>query len=268
MNNRISKKGRVPMAEVIIMAAGVCCLAYYILIVSYAGFKAAFSGAWLLAGCVLFLLEIILTIDKKYDFLRIIPKWVLVTAGMIVAIGGLLFFILFGCVLSKIRAYPEKKADYCIVLGAQIRGERITRSLKYRLDAAYAYYNENPDCMLIVSGGQGDGENISEAEAMKKYLISLGVPEDRIIMEDASTSTNENLRFSYEIIKDREDEDSAVVICSNNFHVFRALKLAENIGIDSAEGLAASSDKILEFNYMIRDSLAIFKELLLGNIKL
>lgn len=250
----------------IIILAGVCCLAYYIRIISYAGLHSPLAGLWLFAGCVFLLSAAVLAADKKFNFLSKIPKWLLTAAGIAVGAGGLLFLILFGCVLSKINAVPEKQADYCIVLGAQIRGESITRSLKYRLDKAAEYYEKNPDCILIVSGGQGTGESISEAEAMKRYLTEKGVPEDQILMEDKSTTTNENLRFSYELIKENGGEASGVVICSNDFHIFRALKLAENIGMEEPQGLAAKSDSILKFNYMVRDSLAIFKEFLMGNI--
>ncbi|MBQ8281202.1 MAG: YdcF family protein [Lachnospiraceae bacterium] len=250
----------------IITITAICCLLYYSTIISYAGTGTAFAEAWLIAGCALIIVAIVLMADRKFDFLKYIPKWVLISVASVVAAGGLLFMVLFGCVLSKMNSCPEHKADYVIVLGAQIRGENITRSLKYRLEAAYEYYRENPDCVIVVSGGQGEGENISEALAMQRYLVEKGVPEDKIIMENKSTSTNENLRFSYEIIKSRGDENVNIVICSNDFHIFRALKLAEKIGIKNPEGLASKSDEILHFSYMVRDSLAIFKEVLLGNI--
>ena len=86
-------------------------------------------------------------------------------------------------------------------------------------------------------------------------------------MEDKSTTTNENLKYSYRIIKDRGD-DAKVLICSNNFHIFRAVKLAKHIGMKNVEGLAADSDNILLVSYMVRDSFAIFKEFLLGNISI
>lgn len=254
------------MAELFITAAGGCCLAYYILIVSYAGFHSPLAGLWLFCGCAFVLAAAVLFADRRLHFLKLIPKWILTVIGIAVGAGGLLFLVLFGCVLSKINARPERGADYCIVLGAQIRGESLTRSLRYRLDAALEYYGENPDCIIVASGGQGAGESISEAEAMKRYLMENGVPEENILTEERSTTTNENLRFSYELIRNNGAEDPDIVICSNDFHIFRALKLAEHIGIENPQGLASKSDSILKFNYMVRDSLAIFKEFLIGNI--
>ncbi len=232
---------------------------------SYAGMGTPFAGIWLLAGCFFMVAASIPFLNKKLNFIDKIPKGVIAGAAVFVALCGLLFFILFGCVLSKMNSYPKEKADYVIVLGAQVRGTLITRSLQYRLDTALEYYEENPDCKIVVSGGQGEGEDISEAQAMFEYLVERGVPVEKIILEDESTSTNENLRFSYELIKEDGGEDVHIVICSNDFHIFRALQLAKNVGID-AEGLASKSDPILHLNYMVRDSVALLKEWMLGNI--
>lgn len=253
------------ISQLITIITGIGCLTYWFSLVSYAGLGTPFAGIWLLAGCFFLVAAMVIKADKKQDFLRHIPKWLLASVAGVVAACGLLFFVLYGCVLSKIDAYPEEKADYVIVLGAQVRGTFITRSLQYRLDAALEYYEENPDCKIVVSGGQGEGEDISEAQAMFGYLVERGVPAEKIILEDRSTSTNENLRFSYELIKEDGGEDVHIVICSNDFHIFRALELAENVGID-AEGLASKSDSILHLNYMVRDSVALLKEWMLGNI--
>ena len=89
---------------------------------------------------------------------------------------------------------PEDNCDYIIVLGCQIRGDWITKSLKNRLDAAYDYACSNQDTRIIVSGGQVKGENKTEALAMYEYLCSRGISSERIVMEDKSTDTNENMR--------------------------------------------------------------------------
>lgn len=242
------------------------CLLYYAVIVIYAGFGASFVNFWLLAAFGFAAIAGVFYFNKRIQLFAKIPKPVLGAVGIIIAAGVILFVFLFGCVVSGMVSKPEKKAEYVIVLGAQIRGERITKSLKYRLEAAYEYYKDNGDVIIIVSGGQGEGEDTSEAFAMKKYLEEKGVPSDSILMEDKSTTTNENLMYSYEIICDRGDNEAQILICSNNFHIFRAVKLAKHIGIKNVEGLAAESDKILLASYMVRDSFAVFKEFLLGNI--
>lgn len=244
------------------------CLVYYLMISIYAGFGSSFVHFWLLAALGFAAVSILFAVDKKVHIFIRIPKPVIISACGIIAAGVMLFVFLFGCVVSGMMSKPENKADYVIVLGAQIRGEHITKSLRKRLDAAMEYYYENGEVMIIVSGGQGKGEDIPEAFAMKQYLEENGIPSGNIIMEDKSTTTNENLRFSYDIICEHGDEEANILICSNNFHIFRAVKLARHIGLQNVEGLAASSDNKLLLSYMVRDSLAIFKEFLLGNISI
>lgn len=247
-------------------AVSILCLLYYISIVVYAGIHSAFVNFWIMAAVGFAVLAVFFYLNRTMNIISKIPKPIVYIVSTIVLLGFLLFCFLFGCVVSGMNDKPENEADYVIVLGAQIRGERVTKSLAKRLDAAIEYYEENNDVIIIVSGGQGTGEDISEAAAMKKYLMDRSVPEENILEEEKSTTTNENLKFSYQIICDRGDEDSNIVICTNNFHVFRAKKLAKHIGMKNVEGLAAESDNKLIVSYMVRDSLAIFKEFLMGHI--
>ena len=162
---------------------------------------------------------------------------------------------------------PERDADYVIVLGAQVRGTRITKSLRYRLDIALEYLEENPSAKVIVSGGQGSGEDISEAAAMKGYLIERGLEAERILLEDRSVNTAENIRFSKELIEaDGGSEEASVVIATNSFHVFRALRIAAKQGLTQVSGLSARNDQILMASYYVRECLAIIKDFLWGNI--
>ncbi len=152
----------------------------------------------------------------------------------------------------------EYNEETVIVLGCGIRGERVSVGLAKRLNKAYEYHLQNPEAVIIVSGGQGPQEDISEALAMKRYLINKGVPEDKIIMEDKSTSTIENFRFSHEIMKEKGFSDSSVVFVTNGYHVYRAASYAK------AEGLTVKhlgTDIIwytIPMNYM-REMLAVLK---------
>ena len=126
-----------------------------------------------------------------------VPKWL-----------KILFFVLLCIVLvfsSGLYFYGKNDnahfdEDAVIVLGAGLRGDRPSTTLKGRLNAAYEYHLENPDALIIVSGGQGHDEDITEAEAMKKYLVALGIPDDRIVKEEKSTSTYEK-RFLIHSVK-------------------------------------------------------------------
>ncbi len=244
----------------------VFCFLYFLMIVLYSGIGSSFVGFWFIASIGFAGMALAFYLNKTMKLFSKTPNFILFGLCGIIAAVFLLFFILVGCVISGMISKPQNKADYVIVLGAQIRGERITKSLAKRLDAALEYYNDNNNMVIIVSGGKGKGEDVTEASAMKKYLEDKGIPSDNILLEDKSSSTNENLKYSYEIICERGDEGSNVLVCSNNFHIFRAVKIAKHIGIENVEGLAAKSDNKLLLNYIVRDSFAIFKELLIGNI--
>ncbi len=121
------------------------------------------------------------------------------------------FLTVEAVVFSAGRKAPEQEASYVIVLGAQVRGETPTLVLNARINAAAKYLVENPTAIAVASGGQGSGEAISEAEAIRRGLLRLGIAEERILMEDRSTSTAENLKFSAEVIQqyERAGKDAA-----------------------------------------------------------
>lgn len=239
------------------------CIVYYIIAASYAGVGSSFLTFWLAAFAEFLLLAVFFYISGKRDWMEHIPNAIKVIAVVIVSAGLLLFAILEGMIISKMHAVPEKDVDYLVVLGAQVRGTRVTKSLARRLDAAYEYAAGHEKVIVIVSGGQGTGEDISEAEAMERYLLDAGLPEKRIIMEDKSTTTKENLIFSREKI---DNPNASVGVVTNNFHVYRAMKLAEKSGYKDVQGLAGKSDNVLFINYMVREAFAILKEYLVGNI--
>ena len=121
-----------------------------------------------------------------------VVRWVfyLGYAGFLAA-----FLVVFPLMLRGALDPPAPGADAVVVLGAGVRGDRVSQTLAYRLDAALSYAQDNPDALVIVSGGQGPGENLPEAEAMANYLMAAGLPPDRLVLEDGSTSTEENFRL-------------------------------------------------------------------------
>lgn len=178
---------------------------------------------------------------------------VFVSAVLVVLLGFGGFLAVYG---------GNDNADYTeqtvIVLGCGIRGERVSVGLAKRLDKAAEYHEKNSDAMIIVSGGQGPQEDISEALAMKRYLMEKGIAEDKIIMEDKSTSTITNFKYSHEIMKEMGLKDDSVVFVTNGYHVYRAASYAK------AEGLTVNhlgTDIIwytIPMNYM-REMLAVLK---------
>ncbi len=116
--------------------------------------------------------------------------------------------------------------DAAVILGCGLDGEEVTPQLARRLDAAVEYHASNPDAVIVVSGGQGPNEDITEALAMEKYLLDSGIPKEKIIKEGASTSTSENLAFSKEILDEHFDGEYTVTLITSEYHIYRASRLA------------------------------------------
>lgn len=166
------------------------------------------------------------------------------------------FIFIESILIININQFKEVKdienLKYIIVLGAGLDGYKVGKTLQSRLDKALEYYKLNPNAKIIVSGGQGKDEMISEAVAMKRYLIENGVNENKIIKEDKATTTLENIKFSKDILKNRKDENAKVLIVTNEFHLTRAMIIANILGVEN-EGLASQTSMKTRINYLIRE---------------
>ena len=187
---------------------------------------------------------------------------------VLLIVGYTLFTLVFvgtGTVLfASSSTAPPENADAVIVLGAGIHGDQVTRLLAKRLNAAFSYWESNPDTLIVVSGGQGPGETISEAEAMRRYLLSKGVPESSVLMEDAAASTQENFRFSKQLLDAYFGREYSTVYVTNDFHVFRAGLVAKKEGL-TAHGLSSQSTEWYVLpNCYLRETAAVWAYLLLG----
>lgn len=155
--------------------------------------------------------------------------------AVIISVLAVLVFIVATVIsvfmLSAVNSPPPKNSTV-IILGCKVKGERPSLMLNKRINAAYEYLSANPDAMCIVSGGQGSDELISEAECMKRVLVEKGIAKERIIMEDKSTSTDENLRFSLEIMQ-KNGLNGSVTIVTSEFHQLRAKMIASNYHLKS-----------------------------------
>ncbi len=155
-------------------------------------------------------------------------------------------------------------ADYLVVLGAGLNGSEPSLVLASRLDVANDYLASNPNTVVVVTGGKGSGESITEAEAMYKYLVRKGVSPDRIIMEPNATSTIENIRFSFTLIDEHFETKTIapkITVLSNDFHTFRAELISSKEG-RSVEVVAADTPlAYLKFTYYIREYFSLIKVL-------
>lgn len=170
-----------------------------------------------------------------------------------------LFVIVEGCIIvNGVGMSAPKQSDYLIVLGARVRGETISLTLKARLDVAYEYLAANPETKAVLSGGEGSGEDISEAEAMRRYLVDKGIAEDRLRLEDQSKDTTQNLKYSFEII-DAEKTDATVIVVTNRFHVLRSKMIAKDLG-KKVSGMGARTLPYLIPTYYLREFFAVLEE--------
>ena len=184
-------------------------------------------------------------------------KWI--RRGMIALV--LLVFTLAvvetGCIVKACLTIPAENAT-AVVLGCRVYGERPSLSLVERLEAAYAYLEENPDAVCVVSGGQGSGENISEAEAMYRWLVAKGIDGNRIYKEDKSTSTEENIAFSKQVIEEYGLNPNIAIVTSE-YHTYRAGVIAQKN--EMSFGTAPGQTAIWLFpTFYVRELYAILAE--------
>lgn len=153
----------------------------------------------------------------------------------------------------------DTPCQYVIVLGAGVDGTRPSLSLRYRLDAAYAYLTANSDAICIVSGGQGPGEDITEAACMYADLTAKGIAPERVWQEDAATNTQENIAYSLALIEEKTGvrPESAGII-SSEFHLYRAGMFAARQGLTMV-GIPAKTQWVsLRINYTLREIVAVW----------
>jgi len=197
--------------------------------------------------------------EKKSLWLKV-PKAVRYVFRIIVAIGFAVFVICQGCILTQFFSNGEPGADYIIVLGAQMKDWGPSVVYKARLDSAIEYLNDNPDTKVIVTGGQGANESVSEGEGGKKYLFEQGIAEDRIIVESASLDTDQNISNALNLVE--VTEDMKVGIVTNNFHVFRGVMIAKRYTDADVTGIAAFTEYQYLPNNMVRETFGILKDVM------
>ena len=156
-------------------------------------------------------------------------------------------------------------ADAVIVLGAGVNGTEPSLSLRTRLDAALSYLEDNPDIPVVLTGGTGYGEDISEAQCMYDYLTAHGVDGSRLILEDRASNTAENFAFSKELLVEQgvDPAEDRVAVVTNDFHIARSRLIAARQGYGYAFGVPARLPwRHLEVNYYLRESFAMVKTVL------
>lgn len=253
------------MAEKIMILLGLLSLGYFVGIVAYAGWSSKFPFFW--AGLGVCFLAAAWVLHRHLP----IPVWLKI-AGFVCVGGGLaLFLFVEGLIVGAMLQKPEPGLDYIVVLGAQVKGNRPSLALSHRIWEAAEYLKENPGTKAILSGGKGTGEDISEAQCMRQELEKLGISEERLIEENKSTSTQENIVFSHALLeadsrKKAEQKEIRIGIVTNNFHIYRGTAIAKKKMSCQIQGIPAKSNKFLQMNYLMREFFGVVKDKLAGNL--
>ena len=205
---------------------------------------------------------VLLSVGFLWDMFKTrCPKWLKTVFFIALAIVFMFSTSLYLYGKSDNVTYDE---DAVIVLGAGLRGSRPSSTLKGRLNAAYEYHKGNPDALIVVSGGKGYDEDITEAEAMETYLVNLGVPKDSIIKEEKSTSTYENFTFSKSILDGILPDGYSVTYVSNEYHIFRAGQIARDAGFESTSHIHSSTLWHSVLPGVLRECVGVAKYFVLG----
>ncbi len=189
-------------------------------------------------------------------------KW-LIAFCYAIAIG---IFLVCGFLMTRAASEGERvEADAVIVLGAAVHGDKVTWVLENRLNTAMEYMEEHPAAICVVSGGQGAGETVTEASAMKKYMVERGMDESRIYTEEKAKNTKENFAYSKQIIDEVVGNNARIAFVTTNFHVYRAGQVAREQGVNVV-GIAADDVWYLRLNNFLRECVGICVYALRGDI--
>ena len=232
---KMNRKSWLGMLRIVFMAIGVFCFTWFALPLTLSVSLNIGNATGLAISVLLFLYGLlmpwvhgILFKWRVHKVLRFLYRGILGVITLIV----LLVVIESTCMIVAANKEPEPGATV-VVLGCRVYGERASLSMVERLDAAHEYLMEHPQSSCVLSGGKGDGENITEAECMYRYLVNKGIDESRLYKEEASATTRENLLFSKQLIEE-QGLHPVIAIATSEYHMYRAGMIANALDIEWA----------------------------------
>lgn len=177
----------------------------------------------------------------------------------LLCVGIICFSLALGSVIVTGQSSDATGQGTIIVLGCAVKGNTPSFTLKTRVNVAYNYLESNPDSVAILSGGQGAGENISEAQCMKNMLLEKGISEDRLYLEDKSRNTTENIQLSKKVMEENDFDKHDVAIVTSDYHLKRAKMICEKNGI-YPRTINAPSTYFEKPTFYLREALGVIKE--------
>jgi len=181
------------------------------------------------------------------------------------------FLVVEVIIFSGFFEKPKEEPDYIVVLGATVRENGPCYILRQRLKETVKWANTYENATIVVTGGQGETEPFTEGSEMKRYLVEeLGILEDRILVEEESKNTYENMKFTGELLEKEGDkfsyENTSVLVVTNDFHMYRSLQIAKKAGYEKVSGAPSGTLIFLFPHYMVREFCAILKNFVLGRM--
>ena len=224
-----------------------------------------YSFSALVAAC---LMAIILFYNLADILVKKYPKPVKVVrrvVTVILCIGLLVCGVTEALIIHASFGDADEIVDYVVVLGAKVRPDGPSVSLRNRIDAAYEYLTAHPNAIAVVTGGRGADEPMSEAQCMYDHLVAMGIDPNRIWMEEKATSTWENLQFSLKLIEDKTGARPAKIgLLSSEYHLFRAKLFAKACDVEAA-GIPAHTTRLSQMiNHFMREVAGVWHYILLG----
>ena len=225
---------------------------YGLIVLSLIGPHRIFSFFYLAAGIVLYLISAFSKhFDERTD--RIL--------SVLLAIAAICFLVLEVRIIAFSMKPCASDAKSLIVLGSQVKESGPSMDYQARLDSAYEYLIENPETIVVCTGAKGPSEPISEARGGADYLIARGIEEDRILIEDQSFNTIENLANAKKLLEEKGfDLKGVVVIVSADYHLYRANYIAGRLGYQNVSCKGGHGLRALLPHYYTREFFAVVKE--------
>lgn len=249
---------------VLLVLVGAVCF-FYAFAMYFSGFGGFLSFVWLIPAALGFLLAGVLA--GKITLRKWQKRMMIYVLIPIIVIFLVVELIIFSAFFEK----PKEEPAYIVVLGTTVYEDGPCYLLRQRLKEAAKWAETYEDAKIIVTGGQGETEPFTEGSEMRRYLIEeLGISEDRIIVEEASMNTFENMTFSGEILEKEDEnfsyEETPILIVTNNFHMYRAMQIARKAGFENISGAPSGTYIYLFPHYMVREFCAILKNLAMGRM--
>lgn len=237
------------------LCLGTLSLIYYGVCIAWAWIGVSWLWIWPLLSIFCFIRAFMLKKSIR------VPRWIEAIYGVILCTGLCLFCVLEFRIVREMKAEPADGLDYIITLGAAIRNGEPTGPLLLRINKAADYLERNPETVLIASGGQGPNESKSEAACIAEQVSAAGIGSERILLEDRSHDTWENIKYSFEKIPD----GASVGVVTNGFHIYRAMRIAELQGHEVSP-VPAKTLLPLGIHYTVREFFGLVKLWLLHEI--